>query len=648
MKKISVGLNPKFKAYELECRNFFPEELENKLPFGSMQAIVKPLQTSLIHNHHETELFYIVEGEGEVTEDKETTTVSKGDVVLLSEFSNHTITNTSESKELVFLTFWWEDKNSIENSLDNLNIMTGKDVLVTATAPTPNGDLHLGHMSGPYLGADIFSRFMRFQGNRVFYLTGTDINQTYVYTKSLQKDVAPQVLADINSGAIKATLQKGLINYDGFYEPTKDLNYNEQIQDFFIDLYNNEKLEVKKISAYFDQDRYLHEAYIKGSCPHCDSTSDGNCCEKCGMPHDAVALKNPVSFFDGNLVEKEISVLSFPLEKYRKELVNYYASLDLMAHHKSYIDKLFSKPLPDIPVSHPTAWGIKHKIPKFEDQIIYVWAEMLPAYLYSTQLLSDKNWNDYNHHIQFYGFDNTFYHLVLFPAMLIANKQYKLPDSFVINEFLNLDGSKFSTSREHLIWAKDFLSENNPELVRMYLARVRPEQSESNFSVNDYCSYIEKEIEGRLIKNINRFWDIIDEVSDSKIPEAGAWNASTKQSYKVILDSYNVIISAHQASSFSTHLLMKNLENLSEVLESNCNMLDFLKNINLEKDLVRTLIAISSLAIKTISIAMVGIAPNFSKRLMSEISPSDQIKIENQLSFVASGQIVSPKKQEYF
>lgn len=646
MKIINIDKTKNFFSYGLKCSYLFPEELISNPPLGAMRAIVKPNQASIIHNHHETEIFYIIKGKGIVESNSVQYSVSEGDLIHFSAFSDHTITNLSNNEPLEFLTFWWENHDEINYKLNELDIIIGKNILVTATPPTPNGDLHLGHIAGPYLGADIYSRFMRFQGNNTYFLSGSDVNQTYVLTKSKQKNITPLELVETNTNCIKSTLKKSLITYDAFYNPFEIGEYNQEIQKFFLELYNDGCLIIKKNLEYFDSDKNLHEAYISGTCPHCLSSSDGNCCEKCGFPHDATELIDPVSFYNGKLEKKEVEKLYFPLEKYREELLSYYSNLSLEPHHRYFINKLFSKKLPDIAISHPSSWGINHIIPTFENQIIYVWAEMLPGYLLATKKFSGMSCDEFNRRIQFYGFDNTFYHLVLFPAMLIAkNDKKSLPNQFIINEFLHLDGSKFSTSREHLIWAKDFFKDHQPDLVRMYLAKIRPEKSVTNFSIQNYNSFVDDFILNGLIKNIDRFWAIYANYG-YQVPASGAWNNETKQLYKLILDEYHNIIIYHQAESFSPNSVMLSLNNLNDVLTKLNETATFLNDSILDKALMRTVLALQALLLKVMSISLVGIAPDFSTRIMRELNST--IKFEKKLMFISENTLLLPEKGNYF
>lgn len=649
MKHVNINTGEPFEAYGLKCQTLLPEALHGKPPFGSMKAIVRPGQTSVRHMHHETEVFYLISGNGRVNSDDSSCMVAKDSTLLLPAFSSHTITNLSDSEPLEFLTFWWEDYQAIDQQLSGLNLTSGQKILVTATPPTPNGDLHLGHISGPYLGADIFSRFMRLQGNEVFYLTGTDVHQTYVYTKAIQQDKDPVAVANDNTDAIKHTLTTANIAYCSFYEPWKMDQYASRIQQFFQELYNTGACLEKVTEELFDDEQYLHEAFVSGRCPHCKTSSDGNCCEKCGLPHDMTALEVPQSFYSKNTLNTvSVKKLYFPLENYRRELLDYFDSLDLTAHHKWFIHQLFSRTLPEIALSHPGPWGIKHSIAGFEEQIVYVWAEMLPGYLLATQDADGKNWEEFDKRIQFFGFDNTFYHLVLFPAMLMAMGRHEaLPNAFAINEFLQLDGSKFSTSREHLIWARDFFSDKPTDIVRMYLSKVRPEQAENNFSVAGFDTFSRDFVEQKLLKTINRFWEYITAISDSRIPEPGAWNARCKYHFRQLNELYQSAIQAHQAETFSTHDIMRAIEQITDIAESQCDMVEFLQTATQNHDQVRTHLALIALSLKAISTGLAGIAPAFSLRLHRELGLGSSLTMTPQLAFISGKPDVHPSGQAY-
>ena len=650
MKHINLSTSDTFEAYGLKCQKTFPDALASQPPLGSMKSTVRPGQTSVRHTHHETEVFYLLSGHGQVVCDDESCEVEKDSVVLLPAFSSHTITNLSEHDPLEFLTFWWPDYPAIDQALNKQTLLTGQSILVTATPPTPNGDLHLGHISGPYFGADIYTRFMRLQGNEVFYLTGTDVNQTYVYTKADQQDKDPRDVANLNTEAIKISLEKSDIQYDEFYNPWELAGYETGVQAFFQQLYEQGLCIEKVSSELFDQQQYLHEAYIRGVCPHCGASSDGNCCEKCGLPHETIQLGSAKSFYsDAELQEKPVKKLYFPLEKYRQQLIEYYNTLDLAAHHSLFIEQLFSQDLPDIALSHPGPWGIKHTISGYEDQIIYVWAEMLPGFLLAAQESQAKQWQEFDRRVQFYGFDNTFYFLTLFPAMLIAlGRDEALPDGFSINEFLQLEGSKFSTSREHLIWAKDFFGDKNSDVARMYLAKVRPEQAVKNFSISGFNDFEAQFVTGNLIKTLDRFWQFLNRSSANQIAEPGAWNASCKQHYRLLTEHYQAIIAAHQVETFSTQTTMSCIEQVTAIATANCDMVDFLISADDYKARLRTHLALAALALKVISIGLVGIAPKFAQRLHSELGLGDLITLDEQLRFIPGGTLVAPRATHYF
>ena len=416
-------------------------------------------------------------------------------------------------------------------------------------------------------------------------------------------------------------------------------------------MHEKQRFVAKQADAYFDSNgTYLHEAFISGTCPHCGSGSDGNCCEQCGQPNQITDLIEPKALLTpGELRKDTVERLYFPLSQYKAQLVEYYAGLDLSGHLLQLIDNMLQKELPDIAVTHPTDWGIRCPVSGYEDQAIYVWLELLVGYLTATETGTGKPWTQYQEKIQFFGFDNSFYHLVLYPALLLANDMPEaLPDQFIINEFLNLDGKKFSTSRGHLIFAHDFLATEDINAVRMYLSSIRPEDVEENFQSEHYQQFLDDYLQHQFSAPINRFWQTLNADFVGKVPEAGAWNKAYQQSYREMLDCYDYITSYHQHDSFSPQSVMRVLNNLLALLVGLDKKAKFITGNAAAYDLYRSNIALQALSIKVIAHALVGIAPNIATRLWQELGHETSMTFAAELKFVSGGQAIAPLTQPYF
>ena len=368
---------------------------------------------------------------------------------------------------------------SLDEYLDRNEERQETKILITATPPTPNGDLHVGHLSGPFLNSDILKRIYELKRIQNYSVSGLDDNQNYVLLKAIQDKTTPIEICSTKGDLIKDTWRLAGINYDYIINP-KDEEYKNFIDRFFKNLYDKGVLEVKETEVYYDEKgNYIFEAFIKGECPHCSATSDGLACEQCGMPNDCTDLKNPTSKISETLEKRKVKRLFLKTSKFKERLEIFLNKMEL-SYKMEHLKNTFFNVLPEIAITHPAAWGIKSTIEGFEDQVYYVWAEMAPAFLYASSkkenfLLSDKGyWKDNEtEFIQCFGFDNAYFYMFLFPSLWMAcEESIKLPDQFITNEFLCLEGSKFSTSRNHAIWGNDILNAINSDFLRLYLAYV--------------------------------------------------------------------------------------------------------------------------------------------------------------------------------
>ena len=483
-----------------------------QLPFGAMWIALDPGQSSAPDTHHEAEAFFIFEGEGRVAVNGERSAVARGDVVHLTPFDEHTIHNDSPDAELRLLTVWWEDPELLRSAErrwdDEAGAETAGRVLITATPPTVNGELHLGHISGPYLAADILRRYLELCGREVYSITGSDENQSYVVTKAAQKGwTAGETAARFGDGVEGALAALG-IETDVYARPSTSPHHARMCQEFFSRLHDAGALELRTAPSLFCDacDRYLFEAHVSGLCPHCGHGSDGCACEDCARPNDCVDLVEPRCNGCGAVpAVRDVARFYFPLSRYEEQLREYVRSVRMTPHMLSLCEQMIADGLPDIAASHVADWGIPVPVEGFEDQVIYVWLEMCPGYLAATQQLADASeslsgwedlWKDEDAEIvQFFGFDNGYFHALLFPALLMAfDPAVRLPSGFVTNEFYLLDGEKFSSSREHAIWAREFAEHEPADAIRFFLSLDRPEHKRTSFTLGEYETRVQAEL----------------------------------------------------------------------------------------------------------------------------------------------------------
>ncbi|HEX5493815.1 MAG TPA: class I tRNA ligase family protein [Mycobacteriales bacterium] len=381
--------------------------------------------------------------------------------------------------------------------------------LVTATAPTPNGPLHVGHLSGPYIAADIAARAARTRGERVLTLSGVDPNQNYVLAKSrLLGEPADRVVGHYED-LVRRAFDLARVEYDVFVDPRADQPYRWAVRDLVGELVETKAATVREVRLARCEPcgRTLHHAYVTGTCPVCGSGSGGGTCEGCGAFTTGTSLVDARCADCGTApTEATVEIPVLRLEDYRDHLCEVWSTASLPARVRWLIGRYLADGLPDVPLAYPTDWGIPGPAlggpdgDRWADQRVDVWVEMGLGYLYALARHLDPNvrgaeavvraWSDVDRVWHFLGIDNAFYFAVLFPALYAAAG---VPGGrlggLVVNEFYRLDGLKFSTSRDHAIWAHEFFGDEDPDMVRLYLCWDRPDHYESDFTREGYLAF---------------------------------------------------------------------------------------------------------------------------------------------------------------
>jgi methionyl-tRNA synthetase len=383
--------------------------------------------------------------------------------------------------------------------------------IVTTAPPTPNGDLHLGHLSGPYSGADAFARARRLCGDDAELLIGSDIHQSYMPEKARELGEDVHVVAERFDGRIETLFRRMNFVNRQFVRPQRSELHTRFVQDFFARLWDTGKLETREQSSVYCEscDLHLVDAYLTGTCPHCGNDDcDGNLCERCAWPNSCVDLIDVhCNFCGGTPSRSTLRRLVFPLGRYADELRRYHRHAVLSPQLEALCDELLSAGLPDIPVTQPMPWGVPVTVPGFTDQRYFVWAEMVPGYFATVaesrrlRGLDPEDWRaEWNGSdvVQFFGWDNGYFHALLFPALMAAwDPGLRLPTALLTNEFYQLDALKFSTSRQHAIWGNVFLDAVPADVCRFVLALDRPEFTQTSFSLETFHALANDELAGR-------------------------------------------------------------------------------------------------------------------------------------------------------
>lgn len=414
--------------------------------------------------------------------------------------------------------------------------------IVVAATPTSNGDLHLGHMAGPYLAGDVYARYLRASGRSAIYTTCTDDSQSYVVSTAHRRGTTPAELCASSTAAIGRSLSAMGIALAGL--PPVDDRYRRTVLDFVTELYEAGRFRRRTVRLPYATraGRFLYDGLVAGTCPVCLSDSCAGACEACGHPNNFDELRDAHSTVDPDdpVTYREQTILVLPLEEYRERLTAYYAAQHgrWRPHAMQLIHELLARPLPDVPATYPGQWGIPAQFAPEPGQIVYPWLEAMPAVMYSTWWGAgrpdgpvDQFWRAERgaEVVYFHGFDNVFHWGLVDLVMLMAHgDRYVRPAANVCNEFYDLAGEKFSTSRNHLIWTVDILRRMPRDLVRFYLALTAPEQARTTFSEDAMRALVTRRLVEpwqALADTVARVGDQLDRAAALPTTEAGRHRA---------------------------------------------------------------------------------------------------------------------------
>ncbi|MDA3861202.1 MAG: methionine--tRNA ligase [Melioribacteraceae bacterium] len=421
--------------------------------------------------------------------------------------------------------------------------MKKEKIIVTSALPYANGPIHLGHLSGAYLPADIFVRYKRLTNTDIIYVCGSDEHGVPITITAEKEKVTPQDIIDRYHGSNKAAFEKFGMSFD-IYSRTSIPTHHATAKEFFKSYYEQGILSEKKTMQFFDEKAgmFLPDRYVEGTCPKCgfeEARSDE--CEKCGDLYDPSELINPKSKISGATPElKETSHWYFPLGKYQERLKEFITSADKKFNWKSnvvqYCKGWFNDGLKDRAVTRDLDWGVKVPLESSESKVLYVWFEAVLGYISATKELfkqrgNEDEWKEYwqgenTRYIAFIGKDNIVFHTIIFPAMLMAwndasNEKYIMPENVPANEFLNFEGKKFSKSRGWGIDVEQFLEIFPPDSLRYTLAANLPENKDTDFFWKEFQAKNNSELADILGNFINRTFIFASKHFDEKVPARG-------------------------------------------------------------------------------------------------------------------------------
>jgi methionyl-tRNA synthetase len=511
-------------------------------------------------------MWFIVSGQGIVAANAVTEAVGAGDIVRLQPLTPHMIANRSDDELLIFLTIWWEDYHALkaaENGAGRAAEEATTGYLLLPAFPTPNGKLHVGHLGGPYVAADVLRRALHLMGIPAFTLLGTLGHMNHVAVAAERRGESYYQTAEHYTRSIKDTLAAFQIGWDAFVGPEPSEAYKVLTREIFRVLFERGVIVAKKRNVHRrpSDGRLLFEAQVRGECPFCGADASANDCESCGRFHDDGQTIGGCCARTGEALEfVEIERLYFQLERVRDALREFRSRSAMPVEVRSYVDDMLSRELPEVGISHYADYGVSLPIEGYEQQRLNSYFEHAGRLFIAIQHLPGvgANWREWIAARQLklvpiFGVDNCFMRSILFPALLAAySGSLIMPDILLMNYFCLLDREKFSTSRGHAIWGDQFSAERQVDAIRFHLAATRPETSASNFTLAQFDESVNAVRVGRWQQWLARIQERLKCEFDDTVPEAGPWTAEAHRFYKDLVESCARIRDVYLPETFST------------------------------------------------------------------------------------------------
>ena len=404
-----------------------------------------------------------------------------------------------------------------------------KRTTVTAALIYANGPIHIGHIAGCYLPADIYVRYLRSSGQDVKFISGTDEHGVPITIKAKKEGVTPQEVVDKYYKIIKDSFEEFGISFD-IYSRTSNKVHHEMSQDIFKNIYDKGQFVEETTEQYYDEknETFLADRYIIGTCPKCgNENAYGDQCERCGSTLSPEELINPRSTLSGETpIKKATKNWYLPLDKLQPQLEKYIEShpewkTNVLGQVKSWLND----GLKPRAMTRDLDWGIKVPLPDTEGKVMYVWFDAPIGYISMTKELTDQwelYWKDPETRlVNFIGKDNIVFHCLIFPAMCIADGRFIVADNVPANEFMNLEGDKISTSRNWAVWLHEYLREfeGKQDILRYVLAASAPETKDADFTWADFQTRNNSELVGIFGNFVNRTIILTEKNFESKVPK---------------------------------------------------------------------------------------------------------------------------------
>ncbi|MBQ9641808.1 MAG: methionine--tRNA ligase [Bacteroidaceae bacterium] len=511
-----------------------------------------------------------------------------------------------------------------------------KRTTVTAALPYANGPVHIGHLAGVYVPADIYVRYLRLKGREVMFIGGSDEHGVPVTIRAKKEGCTVQDVVDRYHGIIKKSFEDFGISFDVYSRTTSKIHH-QFAADFFRKLYDEGKFIEQTSEQFYDEEtkQFLTDRNIKGECPRCHNEGAyGDQCEKCGATLSPEELINPVNAINGNpLVKKTTKHWYLPLDQYQQWLEQWILKehtewrSNVYGQCKSWLDS----GLKPRAVTRDLDWGIPVPVEGAEGKVLYVWFDAPIGYISNTKELCEKNpeqwgtwqkwWQDPESRlIHFIGKDNIVFHCIVFPSMLKAHGDYILPDNVPSNEFLNLEGNKISTSKNYAVWLNEYLEElpNRQDELRYVLTANAPETKDNDFTWADFQARCNNELVAIYGNFVNRALQLTQKYYEGVVPQCGTLTDTDQQTLTEFVSVKAKVEALLEAFKFRE--AQKEAMNLARIGNKYIADEEPWKVIKTDPERVKTIIYISLQLTANLAIAFEPFLPFSSAKLRKMIN----------------------------
>lgn len=505
-----------------------------------------------------------------------------------------------------------------------------KRTLVTAALPYANGGVHIGHLAGVYVPADIYVRYLRLKHRDVLFVCGSDEHGVPITLLAKKKGCSPQDIVDRYHALIRDSFKEFGISFDVFGRTTSEV-HRQTASDFFRTLYDKGEFVEKESEQYYDEEAhtFLADRYITGECPHCHAQGAyGDQCEKCGTALSPLELINPQSAISGSKpVLRKTKHWYLPLDKHQQWLEPWITEQhkdwrsNVMGQCKSWFDM----GLQPRAVSRDLDWGIPVPVEGAEGKVLYVWFDAPIGYISNTKELLPDTWETWwkdssTRLIHFIGKDNIVFHCIVFPSMLRAEGSYILPDNVPANEFLNLEDKKISTSRNRAVWLHEYLEElpGKQDVLRYVLTANAPETKDNNFTWRDFQARNNNELVAVYGNFVNRALVLTQKYYDGEVPAAGELTDYDRDTIREFTDVKAQV--ERLLENFRFRDAQKEAMNLARIGNKYLADSEPWKLIKTDAERVKTILNLSVQLVANLAIAFEPFLPFSSQRLRSMLN----------------------------